>query len=108
MELFDGLFRTKSPLQFLKNAKETGFHIIGTGLSPQISSSQASVPLSVHQKIVLLLGNEGNGLSPEILSLCDENLIISPQFNPYASHLDSLNVGVATGILLDRLRNKPG
>ena len=101
MELFDGLFRTKSPLQFIKSAKESGFHVIGTGLSREIKPVNNSNPCN--PKILLLLGNEGAGLSPEILSLCDENLVI-PSRNP--SYLDSLNVGVATGILLDRLQNK--
>lgn len=102
MELFDGLFRTKSPLQFIKNAKEAGFRIIGTGLSHSDTHNSRSDT----SRVLLLVGNEGNGLSPEILALCDENLVISPHFNYCASHLDSLNVGVAAGILLDRLRNK--
>lgn len=107
MELFDGLFRTKSPLLFIKNAKEAGFRIIGTGLSDVDNNNNAHTTKQTHNsRVVLLLGNEGSGLSPEILSLCDENLVISPQFNSCASYLDSLNVGVATGILLDRLRNK--
>ena len=108
MELFDGLFRTKSPLQFIKNAKERGFKILGTALAPrqnvQIDNGKQITP-NHSGKIILLLGNEGNGLSPEILALCDENLVISSQFNSCPSRLDSLNVGVATGILLDRLRN---
>lgn len=105
METFPNLYRTRSPLQFLKRAKESGFKIIGTGLNSQESKNN---PKNITNRTILLLGNEGNGLSEEILNLCDENLQISSQFNSNPAALDSLNVAVATGILLDRLmyRNK--
>ncbi len=107
METFPNLFRTKSPLQFLKRAKDFGFKIIGTGLNSHLYSNQ-SVDFNPNDRTILLLGNEGNGLSEEVLSLCHENLQISSQFNSNPAALDSLNVSVATGILLDRLtrRNK--
>lgn len=105
MESFEHLFRTKSPLQFLKNSKIEGYKIIGTGLFEGIKSSNSNFKLN--DKIILLLGNEGNGLNEEILSLCDFNLIIPSIFNSNPKGLDSLNVSVATGILLDRFRNHP-
>lgn len=104
MEVFQNLFRTKSPLEFLKNAKSQGFKIIGTGLQDKTCVTYHDhTPNSNHS--ILMLGNEGNGLSPDILNLCDSNLVISPLLNSNPTNLDSLNVGVATGILLDRLRN---
>ncbi len=51
-----------------------------------------------HDKYALVMGNEGNGVSPEILNICDEYLYI--KMNP---KVESLNVGVATGIILYEL-----
>ena len=47
----------------------------------------------------LIMGNEGNGLSNDILDLCDKNLYI-----PTSEKVESLNVGVACSILLYELR----
>jgi len=102
MESFEHLFRTKSPLQFLKNAKIEGYKIIGTGLLDVIKPPNS---FKSNDKMILLLGNEGKGLNEEVLSLCDFNLMIPSIFNSNPTGLDSLNVSVATGILLDRLRN---
>lgn len=51
-----------------------------------------------HNKYALVMGNEGNGVSDEILNMCDEFLYI--KMNP---KVESLNVGVATGIILYEL-----
>jgi tRNA G18 (ribose-2'-O)-methylase SpoU len=45
----------------------------------------------------IYLGNEGKGLSAEILNLCTKYLTIPAQGNTNMSELDSLNVSVATG-----------
>lgn len=107
METFQNLFRTKSPIEFLKNAKSKGFKIIGTGLQSG-NSDQIKTSLDSKSPSILLLGNEGSGLSSDILNLCDTNITINPfstdTENYENNNLDSLNVGVATGILLDRLR----
>jgi len=50
------------------------------------------------QGVALVLGNEPDGLSPEWVGLCDQRVTI-----PMASGVDSLNLAVATGILLHRL-----
>ena len=54
--------------------------------------------------IILLIGNEGIGIPPEILRFCDKTLIIGPhrQLHPM---IDSLNVSVATGIMLQFIKN---
>lgn len=49
-------------------------------------------------KYALVMGNEGNGVSTEVKSVCDKNLYI--KMNDKA---ESLNVGVATSILLYEL-----
>lgn len=49
-------------------------------------------------KYALIMGNEGNGVNPEILNMCDEYLYIKMNDN-----VESLNVGVATSIILYEL-----
>lgn len=50
------------------------------------------------KKYVLVMGNEGNGVRREILDLCDNYLYIN-----MCSEVESLNVAVATSILLYEL-----
>lgn len=55
-----------------------------------------------HQdSFALIMGNEGNGVSEEIKELVDKNIYISMNNN-----LESLNVSVATGIILFSLSEK--
>ena len=49
----------------------------------------------------LVMGNEGRGVSKEILDICDKFIYIEMD-----SHVESLNVGVATSILLYELNRK--
>lgn len=51
-------------------------------------------------KYALVMGNEGNGVKDEILNLCDIYLYI-----PMSKKVESLNVGVATSIILYELEN---
>lgn len=50
---------------------------------------------------VLVVGSEGNGISRLVLDNSDFIIKI-----PMSGHVNSLNVSVATGILLSRIRNK--
>ena len=51
---------------------------------------------------MVVFGNEGQGLSPEIRELIDRPILIPP-FNP-ASHAESLNVGAAAAVVLAEFR----
>ena len=51
--------------------------------------------------LVLIVGNEVNGLSPKILKYCDKKISI-----PMYGKKESLNVSVATGIALYTLLNQ--
>ena len=46
-------------------------------------------------KTVLVIGNEGKGISPLLLKQMDQTLTI-----PMIGHVQSLNASVATGVLL--------
>lgn len=71
--------------------KEQNYTIYGTKVEGGTSLYDTTYP----NKYALIMGNEGNGVKEEILSLCDEYLYI-----PMAKQVESLNVGVATSIIL--------
>ena len=52
---------------------------------------------------LVLLGNEGAGLSPELLDLADERIMI-----PVANQVESLNVSVAAALLLYEAKRQQG
>lgn len=83
----------------LEAARRMGFALAGTVLQ-----EEGSVPLSdfeAPEKLLLLVGNEGLGLSRERRAACDQLVTI-----PMAKEIDSLNVGVAAGIFLHALSLK--
>ena len=49
----------------------------------------------------MILGNEGNGISADILNTSDYQIII-----PIKEGMESLNVGVAAGILINEISYK--
>ncbi len=59
------------------------------------SAAQHTLPeADLRRDCCLVLGSEGEGISPEILKLCDEAVSV-----PMARGVDSLNVGSAAGVL---------
>ena len=66
--------------------------------------------VSAQSDVVLVMGSEGSGLRATVRAACDA-LVAAPRATPPtgARHpsfalVDSLNVSVSAGILLDRLR----
>ena len=53
------------------------------------------------EKFALIMGNEGRGVNPEILALCDKYIYI--ELN---SDVESLNVAIAASILLYELSRR--
>lgn len=75
-----------------------GFQIVASVLDAR------AVPLAQAQsapRTILLLGNEADGLPGELVELADQLLTI-----PMAQGVDSLNVGVAAGVLLHHLAHR--
>ncbi|MDH5104293.1 RNA methyltransferase [Lentilactobacillus diolivorans] len=72
--------------------KKNGVPTYGTELNDQAISYYDVQPT---KKFGLVMGNEGNGVDPEILSWTSQNLYI-----PMNGEAESLNVAVATGILI--------
>ncbi len=65
--------------------------VVGTLLSAEIDHRQAVYALPA----LILMGNEQQGLPPEMAELCDVNVKI-----PMRGRADSLNLSVATGIMI--------
>lgn len=86
----------EDPAMVLKDLKEEGWTIAALELTPNAVDLQAYEP---PEKICLLLGHEVTGVPDELLGLCDVSIQI-----PMLGKKESLNVAVAAGIALHRLR----
>ena len=75
---------------FINNIKKDGFEVIGTSLRDSICLKE----LEEKEKMAFVFGSEGNGISDNVLDLCDKKVII--EMNDF----ESLNVAVASGIVL--------
>lgn len=91
--LFHMNFVKKDLLEFIPTIKDE-YQIIGT----KVTHGKDIKTLEKNEKVCIIMGNEGNGVSEEILDLCDEFAYI-----PMSDVCESLNVGVATSILLYEL-----
>ena len=80
-------------IQTIPQLKNECFTIIGADMDGT-SITEFSPP----QKWALVLGNEAHGLSPHITSLLDKSITI-----PKAGNIESLNVAVASGVILNSL-----
>lgn len=54
---------------------------------------------------VVVMGNEGNGISPEV-ELCVSSRLLIPSFPPGRQKVESLNVATATAIVLSEFRRR--
>ncbi|WP_210468698.1 RNA methyltransferase [Sporosarcina sp. 6E9] len=78
-------------VQWIQNLKDEGIRVLGTGLTNASNYSD----VEMDSKFALIMGNEGSGVSPDLLALTDKVVKI-----PLYGKAESLNVAVATGILL--------
>ncbi|XP_048222348.1 rRNA methyltransferase 1, mitochondrial [Perognathus longimembris pacificus] len=105
MEVMD-VFATDDLPSVLQTKAQQGWLVAGTvgSMGPEIPHS-SQIPITNCLEFVwdrptlLVLGNEGSGLSQEVLASCQLLLTILPG-RPLPLGLESLNVSVAAGILL--------
>ncbi|QOY33951.1 TrmH family RNA methyltransferase [Anaerobacillus isosaccharinicus] len=83
-------------VEWVEKFKEAQIPIYGTALNDE---AKAYKEVQEQESFALIVGNEGSGVSEELLRLTTENLYI-----PSYGHAESLNVSIATGILLYHLR----
>ncbi len=84
--------------EYLQKAKNRGFNIYGSFMN-----GSSIYQTSFAGKKLLVMGNEGNGISPEIAQLVDEQISI-PKFFQGNEGPESLNVAMATGIILSEIK----
>ena len=90
--------RHENPNEVLKYLKESGIQLIAC----REDAERKYYEESYDYPLCVLMGSEGEGIGEGHLSLCDKEVAI-----PMAGDLDSLNVSVATGIILfEILKNK--
>ena len=77
-------------VETMKEIKRHKFQVVATSLQTNNSMYDIS-----YQKKVMVIGNEANGVSKEIMDLADTKIKI-----PMLGKTESLNASVATGILL--------
>ena len=82
------------------NLKENGIKVLASTLA---SDSINLKNVNPSKRFALIVGNEGQGISKDSFSLSDERIKIK-----HSQNIDSLNVGVATSIMLYYLDFKCG
>ena len=80
--------------------REANVPIYGTLLDGQDIYQQ-----TLSDKGIIVMGNEGNGISPEVRQLVTNKLLI-PNFNKNIETAESLNVAIATAITLSEFRRR--
>lgn len=85
----------------LEQARSRGQQLVATMVQP---SAKPYWQLDWSSPTVLLLGNEGAGLAPELAALANQHVTI-----PHSAAVESLNVAVAAApLLLERWRQQGG
>jgi len=80
-------------IDIINDLKNDNYLILGTDVNKGVN-----VKTIKPRRYALIMGNEGNGVSGDIKKICDKNLYIKMN-----SNCESLNVGVATSIILYEL-----
>lgn len=83
-------------IEWVDNLQEEGIIVFGTALNDAIDYKK----IEKTNEFALIVGNEGSGIHPQLLDKTDQNVII-----PIFGQAESLNVAVATGILLYQFVN---
>ena len=83
-------------VDLIPKIKKQGILVYGTKV--ESGEDVRKLETSAKTQYALVMGNEGNGVTEEVLSLCDHYLYIQMD-----SEVESLNVAVATSILLYEL-----
>ena len=89
-----------SEIKIIKKLQSSGFKVFASALGEK-SEDVRNIHWGSHRKNVIIIGNEGQGLQPEIIQACDKVVKI-----PMKEGVDSLNAAVATGILIWELKSK--
>lgn len=81
-------------IELITNLKDKNYTIIGT----DVTHGKSLKTIDKFEKLCIIMGNEGNGMSKDIKELTDFNIYID-----ISKECESLNVGVAASIILYEL-----
>ena len=84
------MIRSKNIIETIKNMKKHKYDIVATSLQTDKTIYDID-----YKKKVIVIGNEANGVSKEVLELTNQKVKI-----PMLGKTESLNAAVATGIIL--------
>jgi TrmH family RNA methyltransferase len=82
---------TSKNIKEITELKKSGVKFIGTSSN----SDLVSIKKADLSNSIIILGNEGKGISKQLLSLCDEIVTI-----PLSLECESINVAVAASIIM--------
>jgi RNA methyltransferase, TrmH family len=85
------------PIELLHNYRQQGGQVVATSMTAAIDYWQ----LDFTPPTLILLGNEGGGLSPELLAEADHTVRV-----PMATGVESLNVSITAALLLYEARRQ--
>ena len=85
------------PTKTMKQLQNEGWSLVAL---EQTEKAQLLFEYKPTEKICIILGHEVSGVSQELLELCDSHIEI-----PMHGMKESINVSVATGIILNHVRN---
>ena len=88
---------TRNTKEFIEELKTKDYKIVGT----KVTNGHDVRESSIYSHFALVIGNEGQGMSQDIETLCDEYLYIKMNGN-----CESLNASVAASILMYEINNK--
>jgi 23S rRNA (guanosine2251-2'-O)-methyltransferase len=77
--------------------KQSGLHIVAC----TEKGTQSAYDMKLEGPVALVMGSEDEGISPEVLAQCDQMVYI-----PMIGEIGSLNVSVATGIMLSEIARR--
>lgn len=77
---------------FLRECNKRGIHTFAAVLSDKAEDIRG---VAFHGDVLAVIGNEGNGLTPETAAACKRHLIV-----PMRENIESLNAAVASAIIM--------
>lgn len=86
--------------EFITLATESGLPAYGTTLD----GDNLYQP-KLNNKAILVMGNEANGISPEIRNILKDNLYI-PAYGESGKQSESLNISIATSVIISEFRRQ--
>jgi TrmH family RNA methyltransferase len=85
------VFEDTDLISIAEKLKETGTKLFATALTASDNIFEINFP----EKVAVVLGNEANGISDDLIQVCDETVKI-----PMEGQSESLNVSVAAGLIM--------